>query len=142
MSELMDEVRRRAANCCEYCRLPQAAFTRPFHMEHIIASQHGGPTELENLALACWSCDLKKGPNLAGIDPKTGALAVLFHPRKDKWTDHFSIRMETLRPLAIEILGLTPTGRATVRVLALNEEMRQLLRYELWLEGLYGRQTP
>ena len=40
-------------------------------------------------------------------------------------------------PLGIEIRGLTPVGRATVRVLGLNEEMRQMVRYELWMEGLY-----
>jgi hypothetical protein len=41
-------------------------------------------------------------------------------------------------PLGIEIRGLTPVGRATVRVLGLNEEIRQMLRYELWLEGVYS----
>lgn len=141
MSELAQEVRRRAGGCCEYCRIPQAAFRRPFHIEHIIARQHGGSTQLDNLALACWYCNFKKGPNLTGVDPQTGEIAPLFHPRKDKWADHFSVRIGTLRPLGIEIQGLTPVGRATMRVLALNEEMRQMLRYELWLEGLYGSQS-
>lgn len=140
MSGLTEEVRLRAGHCCEYCRMPQAAFRRPFHIEHIVAKQHGGPTELSNLALACWHCNLKKGPNLTGVDPDTAEVVLLFHPRKDRWTDHFSVRIGPLHPLTIEIRGLTPVGRATVRVLALNEEMKQMLRYELWSEGLYGRQ--
>jgi hypothetical protein len=41
-------------------------------------------------------------------------------------------------PLGVEIRGSTPTGRATVRVLGLNDEMRQMVRYELRLEGLYA----
>ena len=65
-------------------------------------------------------------------------MAEIFHPRKDAWPDHFfSVHIGTLIPLGVEIRGLTPVGRATVRVLGLNEEMRQMVRYELWLEGLY-----
>jgi len=130
-------VRQRAGNRCEYCHLPQAAFRRGFHIEHIVARQHGGSTSLDNLALACWSCNLKKGPNLSGIDPATGLVTALFHPREHEWLEHFSAHVATLIPLGIEIRGLTPVGRATARVLALNEEMRQMVRYELWLEGLY-----
>jgi hypothetical protein len=132
-----EAVRQRASYRCEYCRLPQGAFHRGFHIEHIIARQHGGSTNLDNLAFACWTCNLKKGPNLSGIDPATGLVTELFHPRKHQWLEHFSAHVATLTPLGIEIRGLTAVGRATVRVLALNEEMRQMLRYELWLEGLY-----
>jgi len=138
VSELSDEVRRRAGHRCEYCRMPQTAFHRPFHIEHIVAWQHGGSTQLDNLALACWHCNLKKGPNLAGVDPETGQISALFHPRKNKWADHFSMRIGKLRSFVIELQGLTPVGRATARVLGMNEEMRLMLRYELWLEGLYG----
>src|SRR5580692_12396034 len=52
------------------CR--KGAFRRGFHIEHIIARQHGGSTGLDNLAFACWTCNLKKGPNLSGIDPVAG----------------------------------------------------------------------
>src|ERR1035437_6502928 len=62
MNGWSEAVRRRAGNRCEYCRLPQGAFPRGFHIEHIVARQHGGPTRLDNLAFACWSCNLKKGP--------------------------------------------------------------------------------
>ncbi len=50
--------------------------------------QHGGEDELDNLALSCHLCNSKKGPNLSGLDPDTGALTRLFHPRTDRWTDH------------------------------------------------------
>jgi putative hemolysin len=137
MSGPSEAVRRRAGNRCEYCHLPQGAFRRGFHIEHIVARQHGGPTSLDNLAFACWSCNLKKGPNLSGIDPATGQVTALFHPREDEWSEHFSAHVGTLIPLGVEIRGLTPKGRSTVRLLGLNEEMRQMVRYELWMEGLY-----
>jgi hypothetical protein len=114
-------VRQRARDQCEYCRLPQAAFRRGFHIEHIIARKHGGSTALDNLAFACWRCNLRKGPNLSGIDPATGLVTGLFHPREQQWLEHFSAHVATLVPLGIEIRGLTRWG-ATGRVLALNEE--------------------
>jgi 5-methylcytosine-specific restriction endonuclease McrA len=95
VSDLAAEVRRRAAGVCEYCRIPEHAFRRPFHIEHVIARQHGGVTELANLALACWVCNLKKGPNLAGIDPQSKLLTPLFNPRRDIWSDHFAFSVET-----------------------------------------------
>src|SRR5690242_19281074 len=96
-----------AGRRCDYCRVPQAAFRRPFHTEHITARQHGGSAQLDNLALACWQCNLKKGPNLTGVDPETAQIVPLFHPRKDKWVDHFAVRMGSASPLRIEIKGLT-----------------------------------
>lgn len=135
MSDLTSEVRRRARGRCEYCHLPQAAFRRPFHVEHIVARQHGGTTTLENLALACWRCNWKKGPNLVGIDPETAQVVRLFHPRNQDWNEHFGVRVHVAH---IEIYGLTPEGRATARLLGWNDEMQQVLRYELWLEGIYG----
>lgn len=127
-------VRRRAGNRCEYYHLPQDAFRRPFHIEHIIAKQHGGETQLENLALACWYCNLKKGPNLAGIDPESGNTVALFNPRTDDWADHFALSLWSTGAPSIEIKGRTSTGRATLRVLGMNDEMRRVLRYELWRE--------
>src|ERR1019366_3525398 len=86
---------------------------------------------------ACWSCNLKKGPNLSGIDPATGQITALFHPRQGGWPENFFAHVGALMRLGIEIRAPTPVGRATVRVLGLNEEMRQMVRYELWMEGLY-----
>ena len=117
-----DLVRTRADNRCEYCRLHQEddPFFR-FHVEHIIARQHGGPTAAENLALSCHHCNLHKGPNLTGIDSTSGRVVELFNPRIQRWSDHFAWR-------GIAIIGLTPVGRATVRVLAMNAQDRIDLR--------------
>jgi 5-methylcytosine-specific restriction endonuclease McrA len=86
-------VRERARHSCEYCRL--AARDAPFlafHVDHIIARQHGGTDDPDNPALACLWCNLHKGPNLSGIDPETGQITALFHPRRDQWSAHFALR--------------------------------------------------
>jgi hypothetical protein len=118
-------VRDRAGDGCEYCGTRQA--DEPFvgyQIEHIIAIQHGGSDDEEKLALACSHCNLHKGPNLAGIDPDTGALEALFHPRRQIWAEHFKFQ-------SVQIEGRTPTGRATISVLAMNARVRLDLRREV-----------
>lgn len=108
-------VRDRAGDRREYCGLPQAALPiSTFHVEHVTARQQGGSDDADNLALACHHCNLHKGPNLTGIDPESGAIVRLFHPRRDAWSDHFRLR-------GVALVGLTPIGRATVRTLAMND---------------------
>jgi hypothetical protein len=107
------EVRRRAAGRCEYCLFPESVSELPFHIDHIIAQKHGGQSNSENLAWACFSCNLRKGPNIAGLDPETGELTPLFNPRADPWSEHFEWNGVWLR-------GKTPIGRATVAVLDIN----------------------
>jgi hypothetical protein len=119
-----DVVRRRADDRCEYCLLPQAYSELTHHVEHIVAKQHGGSDNVDNLALACHRCNLRKGPNLTGVDPFSGELVPLFHPRRDQWPEHFLLR-------GVRILGITPIGRATVHVLAMNDARRLELRAEL-----------
>lgn len=115
-------VRERAGNLCEYCRLPQAALPlATFHIEHIRAKQHGGPDAPANLALSCHHCNLHKGTNLTGVDPETNQVVLLFNPRVDLWADHFALQ----GPI---IIGLTPTGRVTVRTLAMNSVLQIELR--------------
>ncbi|WP_437785618.1 HNH endonuclease [Sorangium sp. So ce1097] len=70
---LQRRVRERAANRCEYCRLSQAGQEATFHVDHVQPRQEGGLTTLENLALACVSCSLRKGARTHGEDPLTGA---------------------------------------------------------------------
>ncbi|MCO6456843.1 MAG: HNH endonuclease [Pirellulaceae bacterium] len=94
------------------------------HIEHIIARQHGGDDTISNLCLACHRCNAFKGTNLASLDSDTGQVVSLFHPRRQDWLDHF-----TLRDARIE--GRTPTGRATVRLLHMNAARRVQLRAEL-----------
>src|SRR5262245_29635652 len=115
--ELARQVRERAGGMCEYCHMLEA-FDRPaFELEHIISRQHGGKTSGDNLAVACFTCNHHKGPNLAGIDPKTGRKAWLYHPRRHKWARHFRWRGPVL-------VGRTPTGRATIAVLGINLPLR------------------
>lgn len=45
-------VRTRAGDRCEYRLLRQEQTGLSHHVEHIIAKQHGGSDDLENLALA------------------------------------------------------------------------------------------
>ena len=88
-SALRKLVKERAGDRCEYCGLHQDHSVMSFHVEHIIPRQHGGASVSENLALACPGCNLHKGPNLTGIDPDTGEVSRLFHPRQDVWQEHF-----------------------------------------------------
>ena len=48
-------------------------------------------------------------------DPVAGMTVELFNPRQQDWFQHFSWDNEGTR-----ILGITPTGRATVEALKLN----------------------
>src|SRR5689334_7546003 len=82
-------VRQRAVYRCEYCRLSQQYSALTFHIEHIRARQHRGSADPRNLALACPECNCHKGTNLTGIDPDTGKVSRLFHPRRDRWENHF-----------------------------------------------------
>ena len=117
-----DIVRLRALDCCEYCRRKQTDSPLiSFHLEHAIAIKHGGNDGLDNLALACPECNRHKGSNIAGIDPDTGQMFALFHPRNQQWNDHF-IWMD------LRIKGLTAVGRTTIRVLKMNSPARLRLR--------------
>ena len=124
---LTELVRQRAGNRCEYSRLPQAHSALRFHIEHIVPRQHGGGDTPENLALACPECNRRKGTNLTGIDPESRRVLRLFHPRQDRWSDHF----QTLAP---RILPRTDIGRTTEWLLALNSDAR--LRWRTLLHRL------
>src|SRR3954447_26940810 len=79
----------RARRCCEYCQMPQVYSELAFEIDHIIARKHGGRTRASNLALSCFYDSSFKGSNIAGLDPETGKLTQLFHPRRHKWSRHF-----------------------------------------------------
>lgn len=128
--ELERLIWKRARFRCEYCFLPQSAVRVPFHLEHIVAKQHGGLTVSHNLAIACPRCNLRKGPNLAGIDSRTKRRSWLFHPRRQKWTRHFRFD-------GAMIIGRTPVGRATVAVLNMNNLSTVAERKQLIDDGLY-----
>jgi hypothetical protein len=83
-----------------------------------------------NLALSCQGCNNHKYTSTHGIDPVTGTSLPLFHPRNERWADHFVWSDDCSL-----ILGLTPTGRATVEKLRLNRPGVVNLRKVLHLAG-------
>lgn len=111
----------RASRRCEYCLVRDEDDELTFHVEHIVSQKHGGESMEANLAYSCQNCNLHKGTNLAGIDPESGELTSLYHPREDAWSDHFQYA-------GARILGLTAKGRTTVRVLNMNDPDRIQLR--------------
>ena len=118
-------VRRRARLRCEYCGLPETdSPVTPHHVEHIVANKHHGPTRSSNLALSCHRCNLNKATDLSGLDPVTGKLTKLFHPRRHQWSHHF-------RWDSYWLVGKTAIGRTTVDVLRVNETERIRLRETL-----------
>lgn len=117
-----EQARQRAGDRCEYCRLRQTHDPfHSFHVEHIMARQHRGPTAPDNLAWACHQCNLHKGTNLAGVDPDTNEVTLLFHPRRDRWEDHFAVD-------GARVAGRTIVGRTTAWLLQMNSEERVELR--------------
>jgi hypothetical protein len=123
------QVRRRARFRCEYCHFPERFSELPFQIDHVIAQQHAGATDLSNLAFACLRCNSHKGPNLAGIDPASGAIVRLFNPRHDIWAKHFGWN-------GPRFAGLTGIGRATIEVLQINRPDALLARAALIAEGV------
>jgi HNH endonuclease len=113
-ADLSSKVWQIAEGHCEYCQLPASRHPAPFQIDHVIARQHGGLTIIENLALACIHCNRFKGPNIAGVDPQTGEIVRLFHPRLDTWAEHFAWD-------GANLVGLTAIGRATITVLLIND---------------------
>lgn len=122
-ASLRRQVVERADNRCEYCGLSQAGQEALFHVDHIAPVAAGGQTTLDNLALACVSCSLRKGAREEVVDPQTGKLVSLFHPRRDSWNGHFNWD-------AFRVVGLTPAGRATVGALQMNRPLALAIREE------------
>jgi hypothetical protein len=110
-------VRQRACDRCEYCRTHQSLQVATFHIEHIVPIAAGGTSSLENVALACPTCNLHKSNRLSAADPESGSVVRLFHPRLDIWSDHFEW-------LDYAIAGKTAVGRATALAFDMNSERR------------------
>lgn len=127
---LRQQVRQRAGDRCEYCRLHIDDAFFAHETDHIIAQKHGGQTDEPNLCLSCFDCNRHKGSDIASLDPDTGQLARLFNPRREPWQEHFALE-------GVEIVGLTPIGRATVRLLHMNARERLLERTALIALGRY-----
>jgi hypothetical protein len=130
--DLRAVVRERAARCCEYCRLPDRLQIGGFEIDHIVPVSRGGATAGENLAYACPHCNDRKWAHVVAADPMTGVSEPLFHPRLNRWEDHF----EWSRDVACEIYGTSATGGATVGCLQLNHPELVAIRRELVHMGL------
>lgn len=133
MSDVSATLRRlvieRATNRCEYCCLSQDGQEATFHIDHITPVVVGRESILENLALACVSCSLRKGARQTANDPETGQITSIFHPRRDEWANHF----------AWDGVQVTAKGRATVILLDMNRPLILAIRRE---EALLGRHPP
>lgn len=130
-ASLVGEVRSRAQEICEYCLLPQSSQEATFHIDHILPRQAGGATTASNLALACVTCSLRKAARFYVRDPLSREIVRIFHPRQEEWSEHFSISDE------FELIGITPTGRATIDALCMNRKAIVSIRKELNLLDRY-----
>jgi HNH endonuclease len=111
---------------CEYCHAPQGVSGYRFHLEHIVPVTAGGSDVLSNRALACATCNLAKTDKVVGIDSRTGEETALYDPRTQVWEQHFRWSHDQQT-----IAGKTPTGRATISTLDMNNELHRPAR-QLW----------
>jgi hypothetical protein len=125
-ADLQKLVREREQHRCAYCRTPEFLTVTVFEIDHIIPKHSGGEAKMENLCLACPSCNRYKGAGLTSVDPETGEEIRLFHPRRDRWDEHFAWEEDQTR-----IVGLTAIGRATIEKLRMNRPQMVRLR-ALW----------
>jgi HNH endonuclease len=131
-SSLKNFIKERAKNCCEYCFAQERFSADMFSGEHIVPVSKGGTDDDLNLALACQRCNNLKYVSTHALDPATGGIVLLYNPRLDDWYSHF--RWNETSTL---ILGLSPTGRATIKRLQLNRDGLVNLRQILTPLGLH-----
>jgi hypothetical protein len=124
------QVRDRANRRCEYCQKLEQVSTYGFHVDHIIPIAHGGNSEMENLAWACFECNVSKGRDISSYDPITGELTPLFNPRRQNWADHFALDKWV-------IVGKTAVGRVTISILLLNHPDQIMTRRQLIEAGVW-----
>jgi hypothetical protein len=132
VSSLYRRVAERAGNRCEYCRAPEAIFNLRFEVEHIVPISRDGSDDESNRALACRACNLYKSNHLEGYDEVTGKNVLLYHPRRDRWHEHFGVE-----EASGTIVGLTPIGRATLTLLQMNRANQLAARRRWMVLGLY-----
>jgi hypothetical protein len=116
--KLRRRIRTRAGSHCEYCQTSEWLSGLPCEVDHIIPLSKGGLTTLDNLCLACASCNGYKQASTYATDPETGKEVPLFNPRQQRWREHFTWSEDGTR-----IIGLTACGRATVVTLKLNHPL-------------------
>lgn len=127
---LRNQVARRAEHRCEYCLIHERDAGFSLQVDHIISRKHGGQSEAANLAYACVLCNRNKGTDVATVDAASGAIVRLFHPRRDRWTDHFEFDANRIR-------ALSDIGTATAALLRFNAPERLAERALLRALGSY-----
>jgi hypothetical protein len=126
-ADLRRRVRERYGNCCAHFRTAESLTVATFEIEHIVPRSAGGSTVLENLCLACPTCNRHKAHRTAAVDPDTLQEVPLYSPYQDVWTEHFVWSDD-----ATTIVGLTATGRATIAALRMNRS--QVIRVrKMWV---------
>lgn len=118
---------------CAYCRSPLVVGI-PMVVEHIVPLVAGGTSAGDNLCLSCYRCNEFKGARQEATDPDDGQVVALFHPRTQRWSDHFAWNDD-----GVTIIGRTPCGRATIALLHLNNDWIVQAR-RIWMR--VGLQPP
>lgn len=126
---LRRKIREQASERCGYCLCSEALLGMPMALDHLIPLAFEGKTVEENLWLCCRRCNEFKGTQTAATDPETSEIVTLFNPRGESWDEHFRWNED-----GTEIIGLTPTGRATVAALKLNNPVIVVTR-RLWISA-------
>jgi hypothetical protein len=136
-AELRRQVRSDAGERCGYCLSSERLLGIAHEVEHLIPESAGGKTERDNLWLACRRCNSFKADRCFAKDPLTDQAVPLFDPRRQVWSDHCRWSLDGTR-----IIGLTPSGRATVEALQLNQPLIVMTR-ELWVRaGVHPPRRP
>jgi len=127
MNPYYKAIAARANHRCEYCHAPELVFNFPFEIEHIIPIYRQGTNNEANLALACRSCNLRKGIRISGIAPDGSTEIGFFHPRQNQWSEHFQVDIESGA-----IIGISLIGQVTVENLEMNSPAQVAAR-QLWI---------
>jgi len=122
----------RARGGCEYCRIPARFVPDSFTFDHLQPLMAGGETHPSNLAWACAGYNGYKHTTTKAVDLQTGQSVALFNPRQQIWIEHFAWSSDKTL-----VVGLTPTGRATMGALNLNRLTLINLRHLLADAGFH-----
>ena len=126
--ELDRRIRAAAENRCGYCLSPQRLVMARLEIEHINPVVLGGTDEESNLWLSCPLCNRAKARRIAAVAPESQIVVPLFNPRTQRWSEHFCWSVDGLR-----IVGRTPTGRATVAALHLDDDPDAIEVRSYWI---------
>jgi len=135
-AELERQVLMDAGHRCGYCQSDEILTGIPLSIEHIVPVAADGPTVRENLWRSCRPCNERKGVQTHANDPEMYESVPLYNPRSQPWNTHFAWCVD-----GVQILGLTPIGRATIAALQLNRPLLVSARRRWVLAGWHPPQT-